>query len=162
MTVFFFLPFSHLPLILKVFSILPSKGGPSHKPWPTFSLVVSNKSPPPPPPPAFKFLNMPLSKLLLMFTELFYTPYMKVKVLVAQSCPTLCDPMDYRPPGSSVHGILQARVLEWVAFPSPGDLPNLGIEPRSPALQADSFPSEPLGKPYIPYIILGIWTSSFM
>ena len=37
---------------------------------------------------------------------------------VAQSCPTLCDPMDYRLPGCSVHGILQARILEWVALPS--------------------------------------------
>ena len=35
-----------------------------------------------------------------------------------QSCPTLCDPMDYSPPGSSVHGILQARILEWVAMPT--------------------------------------------
>ena len=38
-------------------------------------------------------------------------------VLVAQSCPTLCNPMDCSPPGSSVRGILQARVLEWVAIP---------------------------------------------
>ena len=38
--------------------------------------------------------------------------FMKVKVLVPQSCPTLCDPMDYNLPDSSVHGILQARVLE--------------------------------------------------
>ena len=38
--------------------------------------------------------------------------------LVAQSCPTLCDPVDCSPPGSSVHGILQARILEWVAMPS--------------------------------------------
>ena len=38
--------------------------------------------------------------------------------LVAQSCPTLCDPMDCSPPGSSVHGILQARILEWLATPS--------------------------------------------
>ena len=37
---------------------------------------------------------------------------------VTKSCPTLCDPMDHRPPGSSVHGVLQARVLEWVATPS--------------------------------------------
>ena len=43
--------------------------------------------------------------------------------------------------------ILQARTLEWVAMSSPGDLPNPGIEPRSPALQADSLPSEPPGKP---------------
>ena len=39
------------------------------------------------------------------------------EVLVTQSCPTLCDPMDCSPPGSSVHGILQARILEWVAIP---------------------------------------------
>ena len=49
------------------------------------------------------------------------------------------------------HGILQARILEWLAFFSPpGDLPNPGIEPTSPvspALQADSIPTEPLGKP---------------
>ena len=41
---------------------------------------------------------------------------LKVKVLVTWLCPTLCDPMDYSPPGSSVHGILQARILEWAAF----------------------------------------------
>ena len=39
----------------------------------------------------------------------------KVKVLVAQLCPTFCDPIYYSPPGSSVHGNLQARILEWVA-----------------------------------------------
>ena len=44
-------------------------------------------------------------------------------------------------------GILQARILEWVAMYSPGDLPNPVIEPRSPTLQADSLPSEPPGKP---------------
>ena len=40
------------------------------------------------------------------------------KVLVTQLCPILCDPMDCGPPGSSVYGILQARILEWVAMPS--------------------------------------------
>ena len=50
-------------------------------------------------------------------------------------------------PHGTVHGILQARILEWVAFPSPEDLPNPGIEPRSPALQVDSLPAEPQGKP---------------
>ena len=40
-----------------------------------------------------------------------------VKVLVAQSCLTLCDPMDYSLPGSSVHGVFQARILEWVVIP---------------------------------------------
>ena len=44
----------------------------------------------------------------------------KLKVLVTQSCPTLCDPMDCSLPGSSVHGILQARILEWVAIPVSG------------------------------------------
>ena len=57
--------------------------------------------------------------------------------------------MDYSPPCSSFHGILQARILEWVAIPLPGDLPVPGIEARSPALQAYSLPSEPPGKPYV-------------
>ena len=56
--------------------------------------------------------------------------------------------MDCGPPGSFVHGILQARILEWVAIPSAGDLPDPGIKPTSPALQADSLPSEPPGKPF--------------
>ena len=47
----------------------------------------------------------------------------------------------------TVHGILQARIMEWVAFPFSRDLPNPGIEFRSPALQADALPSEPPGKP---------------
>ena len=51
------------------------------------------------------------------------------EVLVTQFCLTLCDPMDCSLPGSSVHRILQAKILEWVVFPSPGHLPNPGIEP---------------------------------
>ena len=66
---------------------------------------------------------------------------------VAQSCQTLCDPMGCSLPGSSVHGILQARILEWVAISSSSGLFNPGIEPRSLALQTDSLLSEPLGKP---------------
>ena len=65
---------------------------------------------------------------------------------VAQSCLTLCDPMDCSLPGSSVHGISQAEYWSGLPFPSPGDLPNPGIEPGSPALWADSLLSEPLGK----------------
>ena len=42
---------------------------------------------------------------------------MKPSALIAQSCQTICDPMDCNPPGSSVHGILQARILEWVVIP---------------------------------------------
>ena len=69
--------------------------------------------------------------------------------LVAQSFQTLCDPMDSSPAGSSVHGILQARILEWVVIPSSRDLPSLGIKPRSPALQVGYFPSESAGKPNV-------------
>ena len=65
----------------------------------------------------------------------------------SQSCPTLCYPMDYSLPGSSVHGILQQEYWSGLPFPSPGDLPNPGIEPRSPTLQADALPSMPPGKP---------------
>ena len=57
-------------------------------------------------------------------------------------CLTLCDPMNYSPFGPSVHRILQARVLEWVAIPPPGDLPDPGIEPESlmsPALACSFF-----------------------
>ena len=60
-----------------------------------------------------------------------------------QLCPTLCDPMDYSPPGSSVHGIFQARILEWVAISSSRGSSQPGIKPASPALQADSLPFEP-------------------
>ena len=59
---------------------------------------------------------------------------------------TLCGPMDCSLPGSSVQGILQARILKWVAILSLGNLPDPGIEPRSPALQANSLASEPPGK----------------
>ena len=51
------------------------------------------------------------------------------------------------PPGSSVQEILQARILEWVAVPSSRDLPDPGVEPGTTALQVDSLPSEPQGKP---------------
>ena len=54
-----------------------------------------------------------------------------------------------QPPGSSVYGILQARIPEWVVVLSPGDLPDPGIKPRSPILQADSLPAELPGKPKI-------------
>ena len=54
--------------------------------------------------------------------------------------------MDCSLSGSSVHGIFQARVLEWVAISSPGNLPNPGIKPGSPTLQADALPFEPPGK----------------
>ena len=67
----------------------------------------------------------------------------KSEVKVTQLCPTLCSPMD-----CTVHGILQARILEWVPIPSPVDLPDPGIAPKSPDLQVDSLLSEPPGKPF--------------
>ena len=66
----------------------------------------------------------------------------EVKVKVTQSCLTLSDPMDY-----TVHGILQARILEWAAFLFSRGSSHPGIKPRFPALQADSLPAEPQGKP---------------
>ena len=62
----------------------------------------------------------------------------EVKVKVAQSCLTLCDPMDY-----TDNGILQARILECIAFPFSRGLPNPGIKPRFPALQVDSLLTDP-------------------
>ena len=72
----------------------------------------------------------------LYWKLLTYRFAVKVKLKVTQSCPTLCDPMD-----CIVYEILQARIV------SPRDLPNSGIKPRSSALQVDSFPAEPPGKP---------------
>ena len=55
-------------------------------------------------------------------------------------------------------GILQARIVEWVACSPPGDLPNPGIEPRSPALQEDSFSDESEGKPCnCSYLLFFVW-----
>ena len=68
---------------------------------------------------------------------------------VAQSCLTLWDPMDRSLLHSSVHGIFQARVLEWLPFPSPEDLSDPGIEPRSPTPLADALPSDPPGKSWV-------------
>ena len=65
-----------------------------------------------------------------------------VYVIAAQSCPTLCDPRDYGPPGSSVHGILQARILEWVAI----SFSRGSSRSRDSTLQEDSLPSEPPGQ----------------
>ena len=66
---------------------------------------------------------------------------LKVKVKIAQACPILCDPME--------QSMEFSRPEYWSGqpLPSPGDLPNPGIKPRSPALQEDSLPAEPPGKP---------------
>ena len=71
-----------------------------------------------------------------------------VLFLDARLCPTLCDPTDCNLPGSSLHGIFTARLLEWIVFPVSGDLPNAGIEPinpASPSLAGRFFTTEPSG-----------------
>ena len=69
----------------------------------------------------------------------------KVKVLVAQLCLTLCKLMDCSLPGSSVHGILHAKILEWIAIPFSRE--SSGIKPRSPALQANLYHLSHQGSP---------------
>ena len=98
-----------------------------------FSFVISN--------PTFSFTPQANVLKLQCLNHL----ERKKESEVTQSCLTLCDPMDCSPPDSSIHGIFQARILEWVPFPSPGDLPYPGIEPRSPALQVDALPRNHLG-----------------
>ena len=74
--------------------------------------------------------------------------FIYVLCLVTQSCPTLCDPMDCSPPGTSVQGDSPGKNTGGQdSSPPPGDLPNPGTEPRSSALWADSLPPEPLRKP---------------
>ena len=80
----------------------------------------------------------------------------KWKVTVPQSCPTLCNPMD-----RTAHGTLQARILEWVAFPFSRGSSQPGIEPRSLALEADSFPAEPQGKPREKQVRAISWANKF-
>ena len=69
-----------------------------------------------------------------------------MRCLVAQSCQTLCAPMDCSWPGSSVHGDSSGKNTT-VGYHPPGDLPNPGVEPKSLALQEDFLPAEPPGKP---------------
>ena len=73
-----------------------------------------------------------------------FLPALFICCLVTKSRLTLGNPRNCSPPGSSVHGIYWSGL----PFPSPGDLPDPGIELRYTALQADSLPSEPPGKPY--------------
>ena len=81
-----------------------------------------------------------------------HTPPLLVCVLVIQACLTLWDPMECSPSGSSVHGILQARILEWAAIPFSRGSPDPGMEPATPSLAGRFFITEPPGKPTIPYM----------
>ena len=67
-------------------------------------------------------------------------------MLVAQSCPTVCDPMNGSPPGSTIHEVLQQEYWSGLPFPSPGDLPILGIKPRSPSIAGGFLTSATPGK----------------
>ena len=70
-------------------------------------------------------------------------------VLVTELCPTLCDPVNYSPPGSSVHGTSQARILKWIAICFSRDIPEPGIESEPPALTGRFFTTlVPCGKPH--------------
>ena len=78
----------------------------------------------------------------------FLFPTFAVMCLVTQSCPILCDPMDCSPARLLCPwGFSRQEYWSGLPCPPPGDLPNPGTEPRSPALQVDSLPSEPPGKP---------------
>ena len=78
--------------------------------------------------------------------EYCFSSRVKVKVSVAQFCLTLRDPTDCSPAAPLSKGFSRHEYWNGWPFPSPGDLPDLGIEPGSPALQVDSIPSEPPGK----------------
>ena len=81
---------------------------------------------------------------------------------VAQSCPTLCDPVDCNPPGSSVHWILQATIPEWVAISFFRGSSRPRDRTRSPASQADALTSEPPGKPTLSLGYIYIYTYTYI
>ena len=94
-----------------------------------------------------------------IFSYIYICVYIYIYIVkITQLCLTLCDPMDYSWSGSSVHGIFQVRILEWVGVLFSRDLPNPGLEPRSPTLQADFLLPESPGKP----IYIGIYLYSFL
>ena len=70
-------------------------------------------------------------------------------ISVAKSCPTLCHPMDYSLLGSSIHGIIRQEYWSGLLFPPPGNLPDPGIKPRSPALVGGFFTTKPPEKPLV-------------
>ena len=75
----------------------------------------------------------------------FFSPYRPIKV---KSGPSLCDPLAVAYQAPPPTGLSRQEYWSGLPFPSPGDLPDLGIEPKSPALQADSLPTELWGKPF--------------
>ena len=120
-------------------------------------LKVQWKSTPPPPWTCLVLISLchVLGLCLCAFMSLFY-----VCVLCAQSCLTLCNPMDYSLPSSSLHGIFQARYWSRLLFPSPGELPDPGIQTSSLvslALAGRVFTTVPPGKPiFYVYVLFNI------
>ena len=112
------------------------------------------------PPPGIQPLDLqriPLCTLLFFFNA---GNNLMVWYVCAQSCPTLYDPMSCSLPGSSIHGIFQARILEWIAISNPGDLPDTGIEtvsPLSPVLASRFLTTKPLGKPHFAHFLIELF-----
>ena len=90
----------------------------------------------------FKTLSLPVSPTNR-------SPVIVAAVIVAQMRPTLCNPADCSPPGSSVHGFPRQEYRNGFLFPSPGNLADLGIKAASPVLAGMFFTTEPLGKPHL-------------
>ena len=97
-----------------------------------------------------KLLDLCKSRPQFMYSKELYVSRLRIvmKVKVTQSCLTLCNPMDSSSQPLLSMEFSRQEYLRKLPFPSPGDLPNPGIEPRSPALQADSLLPEPPGKPF--------------
>ena len=88
----------------------------------------------------------PSLKPVLIQRDLSYNLFISVSEVV-QSCPALCNPWTVAHQAPPSMGFSRQEYWSGLPFPSPGDLPNPGIKPRPPALQADSLPAEPPGKP---------------
>ena len=110
------------------------------------SIVASNPTPPPPPslPPGTYCSS---SWARGAWVPVCVCVCVCVYEWVTQACPTLWDSVDCSPSSSSVNETLQARILEWVAIPFSRDLPDPGMKPRCPGLQADSLLSGLPGSP---------------
>ena len=116
------------------------------------------------------WLNTDPCLLTLQLYSCYCTPSQRMENKSrAQSCLTVCNTMDCSPPGSSVHGIFQANFpgeyWSGFPFPPPGDLPDPGIKPASPvspALQADSLPTEPSGRPVLYFSMYPNQTEGFL
>ena len=102
-----------------------------------YQLLINNLQNKQLPTSTLSYSSMDFLVLSIIKIQLLKDSCMHAKSL--QLCLTLCNPVDCILPGSSVHGILQARILQWGAMPFTRDLPNPGTESRSPAVQVNFF-----------------------